>query len=106
MLSVRNAVPADATAREVGHRRNVTGGPGTLDDLILAADAKVGAGTDAATFLDGQVAAPHDCRVCHDTGGPDDQIARDDLPGGELDVAADRSGDLRVEVDCCTALTE
>src|SRR5690606_24702401 len=94
VLGVRHAVAADATTRQVGDGRDVTGGPGTLDGGLGGSDAQVGTGLDAAALLDGQVAAAHDGGVGHDARGPDDQVGGDDLSGRQLDVAVDGAGHL------------
>src|SRR5690606_6221184 len=104
VLGVGNAVAADAATGQVGNGRDVTGGPGALDGLLGRAHAEVRTGLDATALLDRQVAAAHDGGVGHHASGPHDQVGRDDLARGDLDVAVDGTGDLGVQVHVRAAL--
>ena len=87
VLGVRHAgAVRQAAAREVGDGSDVAGGPGVLDDALVACDAQVGQDADAAARLEREVGGA-DHRVGLHTGSPDQGVGLEFLgqascPGG------------------------
>src|SRR6185312_9394171 len=105
VLCVRNAVSADTTTGEVGNRADVAGTPGIRNNAVIVHDAQIGLNAKAPTLFEGKVGALDD-RVGHDARGPHDDVGLERFAGGQLDLAADRGGQLRVEVHLGAALGE
>ena len=106
VLGVGYAKAAHSPAAEVGYGAHVAGAPGVFDDVVFGANTQVGAYLETTPLFDRQVGVAHDTGVRHDAGGPHNEVGFEALSGGKLNLAIDRRGQLRVEVNLCSPLCQ
>ncbi|KDA06675.1 hypothetical protein DC31_08795 [Microbacterium sp. CH12i] len=80
VLGVRNAEAADTATGQIRNGRDVSGSPGTVDNIAVGVnDAQRGLRTNTTALFGGQVTGTHHLRVGHHTGRPHDDVGRDDV---------------------------